>query len=82
MLQLLFLAVFHNRHLSKSPWSWLAAKLYKNLTVRTHPARYRIKLQHQTIQNNVRQIIIILYEKSLFNSLVWGSLTLAQLMSY
>ena len=39
---------------------------------------YRVKLHHQNIRNSVRQIII-LYEKSQFNSLVWGLLTLAQL---
>ena len=37
-----------------------------------------VKLQHQKRTNDVRQIIV-LYEKSQFNSLVWGSLTLAQL---
>ena len=36
----------------------------------------------KNIRNDVRQIIIIIFdEKSRFNSLVWGSLTLAQLIS-
>ena len=60
--------------------------MHENLTVRTRLAA-ALNYSGKNIQNDVRQIIIIiiiiiiivLYEKSQFNSLVWGSLTLAQL---
>ena len=71
--QLLFLAAFHQRHLS------MAAKLYENLAyVHTRRTAIALNCSFKNIRNDIRQIII-LYEKSRFNSLVWGSLTLAKL---
>ena len=60
--------------------SWLPSCTKILLTVRT---RHAVALNYsvKNIRNDIRQIII-LYEKSRFNSLVWGSLTLAQLYVY
>ena len=53
-------------------------KLYENLTYDPHAAcGYCVNYSVENIWNNVRQIIIIIYEKFQFDSLVWGSLTLA-----
>ena len=53
-------------------------KLYENLTYNPHAANgYHINYSVENIWNNVRQIVIIIYEKFQFDSLVWGSLTLA-----
>ena len=52
-------------------------KLYKNLTYSLHVVRgYRVNYSVENIRNDVHQIIIIIYEKFQFDSLVWGSLTL------
>ena len=54
--------------------------LYENLTyVRVRPAATALNYSIENIRNDVRQkiIIIIFDEKSQFDSLVWGSLTLA-----
>ena len=91
-LRLQFLAAFHKCHLSKSPWSsgasWLPSCTKILLKVRTRPAAIALNYSVKNIRNDVRQIIIIIIiiiiifdEKSRFNSLVWGSLTLAQLFN-
>ena len=55
-------------------------KLYENLTYDPHAARgYRVNYSVENIRNDVCQIIIIIYEKFQFDSLVWGSLTVAQI---
>ena len=78
--------VFHKRHLSSSPWLVLqlhSCQLYENLTLRPHVARYHIKLQCQiyTVRRmthiHIYYIHIYIRENLPFNSLVWGSLTLA-----
>ena len=57
MLQLSFLAIFHNCRHSSSPCQ--SIKLYKNLTYALHaPRGYRIKLQRQKY-TEWRTIIII-----------------------
>ena len=51
-------------------------KLYENFTYDPHAAHgYRVNYSVENIRNDVRQIIK--YEKFQFDSLVWGSLTLA-----
>ena len=51
--------------------------MYENLTYIPHAAHgYLLDYSDKNIRNDVRQIII-LYEKSQFNSPVWGSFTLA-----
>ena len=47
-------------------------KLYENLTFHMRPVAIVLKYV-----KNITQQIIIIYEKSQFNSLVWSSLTLA-----
>ena len=60
--------------------SWLLSCTKILLKVRTRPAAIALNYSVKNIWNDVRQIIIIIFdEKSRFNSLVWGSLTLAQL---
>ena len=55
-------------------------KLYENLTYDPHAASgYRVNYSVENIRNNICQIIIIIYEKFQFDSLVWGSLTLASI---
>ena len=73
------LSFIFQSHLGASCQSWLPSCTKILLMVCTRRAvalNYSIK----NIRNNVWQIIIIiLYEKSRFNSLMWGLLTLAQL---
>ena len=46
--------------------------------IRMQPAAIALNYNVENIQNDVRQkIIIIIYEKFQFDSLVWGSLTVA-----
>ena len=45
--------------------------------VHMRPAPIALNYSVENIRNDVRQIIIIMYEKPQFDSLVWGSLTLA-----
>ena len=81
-LRLQSLAIFHKRHLSQSHLgaSWLLSCTKILLKVCTRPAAIALNYSVKDIRNDVRQIIIIIFdEKSRFNSLVWGSLTLAQL---
>ena len=47
--------------------------------VRMRPASIALNYNVENIRNNVRQIIIIIHGKSQFDSIVWGSLTLAQI---
>ena len=63
MLQLLFLAVLHKYLLTVHTWH---VAITLNYSVKKYETTYKM-------------IIVILYEKSQFNSLVWGSLTLTQL---
>ena len=66
----------HNCRHSSSPHQ--SIMLYENLTY-TPPAAIALNYSVKNIRNDVRQkiIIIIFDEKSQFNSLVWGLLTLA-----
>ena len=63
--------------------SWLSEKTSCTkilLTFRIQPVAIALNYSVKNIWNDIRQIIIIyiyIYEKSQFNSLVWGSLTLA-----
>ena len=62
--------------------NWLSdaekPKLYILLMFRMQPAVIALNYSIKNIRNDVCQIIYIyIYEKSQFNSLVWGSLTLA-----
>ena len=62
--------------------SWVSKKLSCMkilLTVRMPPAAIALNYSVVNIQNDVRQKKII-YEKLQFNSLVWGSLTLAPII--
>ena len=80
-LRLQFLAAFHKCHQSHLGASWLPSCTKILLKVRTRPAAIALNYSVKNIRNDVQQIIIIIIfdEKSRFNSLVWGSLTLAQL---
>ena len=53
--------------------------MYENLTVRMWPTAITLKECHLDLRNDIRQIIYIYHEKLQLNTLVWGSLTLAQL---
>ena len=81
ILRLSFLAVFHNCCHSSSRCSWLSEKPSSTkilLTFHTWPAAIALNYSVKNIRNDVHQLIYIyIYEKSQFNSLVWGSLTLA-----
>ena len=61
-----------------------ATKLYENLTyVHMRPAVIALNYSVENTWNDVCQkIIIITYEKSPFDSLVWGSLTFAPIRSF
>ena len=77
-VRLSFLATRYNFQAS----SWLSKKpscMKILLNVRMRPAAIALNYSVENIRNDVRQkiIIIIIYEKSQFDSLVWGSLTLA-----
>ena len=74
-----FIIVIFQSHLGAEA-SWLPSCTKILLTVRTRPADIALNYSVKNIRNDVRQII--LYEKSRFNSLVWGSLTLAQLLTH
>ena len=74
-VRLSFLATRYNFQSS----SWLSKKpscMKILLNVRMRPAAIALNYNVENIRNDVRQKIII-YEKSQFDSLVWGSLTLA-----
>ena len=75
-----FISAIFQSHLGAS---WLPSCTKILLKVRTRPAAIALYYSVKNIRNDVRQIIIIIIiifdEKSQFNSLVWGSLTLAQL---
>ena len=58
--------------------SFLATRTKILLTVRMQPAAIVLNYSVENIRNDIRQKI---YEKSQFDSLVWGSLTLALIMS-
>ena len=81
-VRLSFLATRYNFQAS----SWLSKKpscMKILLNVRMRPAAIALNYNVENIRNDVRQkiiIIIIIYEKSQFDSLVWGSLTLAPIM--
>ena len=58
--------------------SWLSEKLSCTkilLTSHMRPTAIALNFSVKNIRNDVCQIIIYIYEKSQFNSLVWGSLT-------
>ena len=75
--KLSFLATRYNFQAS----SWLSKKpscMKILLNVHMRPATIALNYSVENIRNNIRQkIIIIIYEKSQFDSLVWGSLRLA-----
>ena len=57
-------------------------KLYENLTLLLRPAATTLNYSIKDIWNDVQQIIIVIsYEKLQLNSLVWGSLTPAPIIS-
>ena len=62
--------------------SWLLSCMKILLTVCTRPAAIALNCSIKNMRNDVRQIIVIFNEKSRFNSLVWGSLTLAPIMYF
>ena len=53
--------------------------LYENLTVGMQPAAIALNYSVENIRNDIRQKKYT-YEKSQFDSLVWGSLTLAPII--
>ena len=66
---------YHNCRHSSSPCQ--SINLYENLTLRMRPAAIALNYSIKNIHNDVQQKIIMIFdEKSQFNSLVWGSLTL------
>ena len=64
-----FISVIFQSHLGAS---WLPSCTKILLTVRTRPAAIALNYSVKNIQNNIWQKIIIFYEKSRFNSIVWG----------